>query len=181
MEVLIKGAEFLNKWADQKNKIVLKAMEDAVKITAFGISKDMRNELKTGQIGLKPIQIYRNEAKDRRYKKKRNINPLNILAIGIIYKFFKKDLRATIGFHGETGRTIWAKKFAGEHQTGTTIPYTDYFKKKLIEKGIHIRKTTQNASVPARDIIGNFFAKHQSRVIELLKTNFQRKLRGERI
>lgn len=181
MGVLIKGADYLSKWAGNKNKQVLKAMEDAVKITAYKTSKDMRNELKGGQIGLKSIQIYRNDPRDKRYKKKKNINPLNILAVGIIYKFFKKELRATIGFHGDTVRTKWAQKFAGDHQTGITIPYTKYFKESLHKKGIHIRKETNTANVSARDIIGNFFAKHQRRVVELLKENFRRKLRGERI
>ncbi len=181
MEVLIKGAEYLEQWATQKNVEVMKAMEDAVKVTAYNVSKDLRTELSGGGLFLKPIQIYKNYGNDPRYKKKKNINPLNVLAIGIIYKYFKNELRATIGFHGDTAKTIWAKQFAGQHQTGTTLTYTDYFKKNLHAKGIHIRKSTQSAVIPMRDIIGNFFAKAQAGVMALLKENFQRKLRGERI
>lgn len=174
MEVIIKGAEMLERWAENKNAQMRKAMEDSVKVTAFSLRKDMVKTLRQGELGLQPTT----QSKMNRKKSK---NPLAKLAMGIIYKFNKRNLTATIGFHGDTARTKWTREYADRSDDGYSLIYTDRLREVLHRQGIHIRKTTNYAVVPARDIIGNFFKRFQRIATERLKENFRKKLRGERI
>jgi len=174
MEIVLKGAEYLEKWADQKQKETVKAMHDAIRITANQIRIEMRDGLKQGGLNLAPTIRSKMNPKQSR-------NPLGKLAVGILYKYDKVSMKATIGFHGDTARTAWTSAYATFHKDGGVIHYTDAFKTFLHKKGIHIKNKTMSAMVPARDILGQYFRKYQTIAIQRLKDNFVRKLRGERI
>lgn len=174
MEVVIKGAELLEKWANDKNSQVNKAMLDAIKVTAYGLRKDMIRELRQGGLRFPPTTR-------SRMNPKKSKNPLAKLAVGVLYKFNKEKMSATIGFHGDTPRTNWTRDFAARSDDSYTLVYTDRMREVLHRAGIHLKKTTRSAFVPARDIISGFFRKYQTIALDRVKDNFRKKLRGERI
>lgn len=211
MQVSLLGAAgFLDKWAQEKNEEMQKALYYSIQFATGELRKKAKADLENGQLGLKPItpfrggDIVRKKGYKRRYKNisatewhwietsnarlawaglptlKVNRNPLQRLSRGISYVVSKDAKTAGLGFMAGYGPNIW-RTLAGKHQDGYTITYDDNFRDKLHRWGVHLKKTTKTANVPPRDIIHSLFSKHARWWIEKIKTNFSIKKAGGRI
>jgi len=157
-----------------------KAMSNAVSVEAFRLSKQSKPDLRQGKLGLKAKTKYRNDSKDKRYSLRgQNKKPMAALAPGIVYKVDKKNLTASIGFLSFSKK--WMFESADKNVNDYRILYTPDEIAKLHRKGIHLRKTTTSAQVPGRDIAGGIYLKNKNVIFQNIRSNFERKMAGERI
>jgi hypothetical protein len=113
--------------------------------------------------------------------------------------------RAMPGFSGIQEERQWAAKgLSGSwvhilqvQQEGATMPVTDDMRQFLkgvgakmagrkgrpgqAAKYFFLKKSTTEFTLPARDIIDTFWGAHESEVMPNIRSNFDRKMRGERI
>jgi len=134
-------------------------------------------------MGLKPKSKYRNEAGDKRYKRKRTYPPFSSTGMlrGVSYSVDKHDLSFEVGFRSVSAGTAWQAKIAEKSMTGYRWLISDKQRLALRRVGIHLRKTTTSIQVPARDIMGAVLARERSRMLTNVVSLFNRKMSGERI
>lgn len=177
--VLKSGASIL-KAIEKDSARVRKAMGTAVKVEAFRFRKEGAEDLKKGQLEMKPLSVLQKKGGKKARARKAKA-PMKSFARGIIYKFNKENLTARIGFIGTKPGAAWQARIAGKSIPGYQMLYKPGQIEKLHAAGIHLRKGTTSAHVPARDIIGRMKEKHGVIALRNIKSNFERKLRGERI
>ena len=186
MQIMLKGAELLEKWAIDTVADLRSAMAAVVHRGIYDFYRLGTNDLKGGRLGLKPLSKYRNEPKDPKFKGfKKIINanankPLARLAPGITYLYNKGDLTGEMGFRAAKPKTRWYAKAASLHAQGYDWPVSQDVRDMLHRQGIHLRKGTTSISVPERDIIGAIKDKHSVRILQSMKQNFEIKKGGGR-
>lgn len=183
----------IRKWADGRAKIMRKALSLAVSQVAYKLYRSIRQDLKTGDLGLKPKSRYRNIRLDKRYRTPRGryaFVPLSKLFSGILYNTnwrgfvagSQKNASWDVGFLGTTAGTQWQRRIAEKSMHGYTWAYPAHAREYLREMGIHLRRTTTSARVPPRDIVGAARKKYpEHRMMQEIRVLFDRKIRGERI
>lgn len=165
---------------------VRKSMSIALSRTAFEGRRDMKTSLKRGELDLPERARFRN-TKDKRLDlkiKSRNRGrkkPLDKLAGGILYKVDRRALTAEVGFLGDTEGASWQREWAEKHTEGYRIPLDAADRYRLHRAGVHLRTDTREAVVPKRDPVGNWETDRERWLYETLRTNFRRKMKGERI
>ena len=197
----------INKWADDRSKGVRKALYIAVNEESKRLRKQAMSDLKTGKLGLKPKSRYRNKGivirkgqqvytrLDKRYRAprgKRAFIPLAGLFSGVTfqldssYRDFvagnRRLVKSEVGFLGQTPGTAWQARIAEKSLKGYRWLYPAHAREYLHAMGIYLRKTTTSGKVPPRDIMGAVRKKcPEYRIMQNIKTLFDRKMRGERI
>jgi len=179
------AARELQKWADKKAADMRKAMSLALAKESYRFMGAVKMGLKKGTLGLKPKARYRNEPKDKAYRRSRKDRypPLSSTGMlrGITYKVNTQNLSLEVGFRAVSAGTAWQAKIAEKSMSGYRWLISDKQKLALRQAGIHLRKTTTSIKVPARDIMGAVLAREGSRMLTNIKHNFDRKMSGERI
>jgi len=139
--------------------------------------------LKKGSLGLAPKARYQNEPADTRYKRKRTYPPLSSTGMlrGITYHVSRQNLTLEVGFRAVSAGTAWQATIAEKSAKGYHWLISDKQRLSLHNIGIHLRETTTEVKVPARDIMGAVMAQEQSRMLTNVRNLFQRKMSGERI
>ena len=173
-----------SKMMEQEERKLKKAASLAVTRTAYQLHRDAWRWLQRGQLGLKPLSVLHNRPKGyRRSKRKRNRDPLTSLGRGIVYKSDWKNLTADVGFLAVSEGTAWQAKIAEKSAHGYYWTYSPGMRARLHRMGIHLRKATTGARVPARDIMGHVLLKKggDGAISREIRDKFERKMRGERI
>jgi len=180
---LDKAAREIQKWTDKKAAAMRKAMSLALAKESYRLMGAVKVGLKKGTLGLKPKSKYRNEAGDKRYKRKRTYPPFSSTGMlrGVSYSVDKHDLSFEVGFRSVSAGTAWQAKIAEKSMTGYRWLISDKQRLALRRVGIHLRKTTTSIQVPARDIMGAVLARERSRMLTNVVSLFNRKMSGERI
>lgn len=179
--------------ADQYRK---KAAETAAKVEGYRLMKLLKKELQAGAPGgkkLAPLQVITRGLRIRQ--------PLAKLAKVVRYKAIRKSgkSKVSIGFLSIASSAAWIR-IAKKQQVGfryspdsmtpsgrTTL--RKYFvragskmgRRSKLRKYFFLRKTTDSLDVPARPIVNPFWQAHELETARNIKTNFNRKMRGERI
>lgn len=185
----------LKKWEDQEKARVNKAVAGSLYDAAYLLYQESRKSLKAGALGLAQRKPFLNLKQARKEIKtsgssaklrsgKSATIPLKSMAPGILYKVFKADLRAEVGFIGtESGAqrlAQWAEEMAKRHAPGYTILYDKPLREKLHGMGIHLKKTTTSAPVSSRSIVDRMKEQHGNVALEKIADSFARKMAGER-
>lgn len=196
MNVLVKVTNDIEKWAKEEQARVNKAVVGSLYDATYALYQEARKGLRAGSLGLKERQVFQNLKQARKETKTRAAQgakirggkaatiPLKGLTPGVLYKVYKTEMRAEVGFIGsEAGAkriAQWAEETAGKHLPGYTILYNKDLKDKLHGMGIHLKKTTTQAQVASRSIIDQVNSKHGRMAMEKLEDSFKRKMAGER-
>lgn len=196
MNVLMKMSGDLKKWAAESQALIDKAVVGSLYDATYALYQAARQGLYSGNLGLPERQAYRNPKQARKEIKgrategakirsgKASTIPLKGLSPGVLYKVYKSEKRAEVGFVGiESGAkriAEWAEEMAGKHAPGYTILYDKELRDKLHGMGIHLKKTTTQSRVGSRNIIDIAKAKHAGMALEKLVDSFERKMAGER-
>ena len=186
----------------------LKAENTAVRVEGFRLMRLLRAEIRKGAPGghrFAPLSMIRRTlgASGRL----RGNNPLARLSRAIGYEVAgQSPFALKIGFVGPAASTTW-RKIAEAQQAGfSTSADATYFRRRnetirefLAQQGARIdksmfggkksrrrnvfflRKTTQSLRTPARPIIDPFWDAHEKTARANIRSNFIRKMRGERI
>jgi len=180
---LEKAGRELQKWADKKAADMRKAMSLALKTEGYRLMGVEKMGMKKGTLDLAPKVRYQNEPGDTRYKRKRIYPPLSSTGMlrGITYHVSRQNLTLEVGFRAVSAGTAWQAKIAEKSAQGYRWLISDKQKLALHNIGIHLRETTTEVKVPARDIMGAVMAQEQSRMLTNVRNLFQRKMSGERI
>lgn len=188
IQVAFKGvgqaARMFGDWADDKQKQMHKAMSTALKVEGYRLTKQIKVDLKAGRLGLEAKEIYQNKPGDKRYRKKRKTQPLARLAPGISYFVDWRKLALAVGFgvrQAATGAGGWTARIAVKSIPGYRMPISEGKKQALHSIGIHLRKSTESAGVPSRDIMEAVLAKEGNVILSNIRENYLRKMAGERI
>ena len=176
----------IKKIVDAENKRILKAMSTALKVEAFRLKKEGAILLRKGELGLKQKTLleYKENAKGQRRKqsKKKSRVPFKSFAKGFLYKFDPKTMSAQVGFVGTTAGTNWQAKIIKKSVPGYRWLIKPGHRAALHKIGIHLKKTTTSADVPARDVIDAIIQHEgEAKILRNISTNFHRKMMGERI
>jgi len=178
---LDKAARGIQKWADKKAADMRKAMSVALATEGYRLYGAVRMGLKKGALGLKPKARYRNEPKDKAFRRSRKDRypPFSSTGMlrGVSYKVNKQNLSVEVGFRAVSAGTAWQAKIAEKSMAGYRWLISDKQKLALHNIGIHLRKTTTSIQVPARDIMGAVLAREGSRMLTNVKHNFDRYVR----
>ena len=176
-----------------------KAANTAVKVEAYRLRWVLKGEIKAGAPGGKqfsPLRVVTRGARNRR--------PLRRLHLGVFYWVSTgKTNKFSVGFGGKglkvRSSSSWMK-IAKRTQEGTSSSVDEQFShstprqylrrqgkkhleagRKRIAKYFFLRKSTTHIKTPARPIIDPFWQAHQQEAWKNIKSNFIRKLAGERI
>jgi hypothetical protein len=177
---------------DNDNKARIKAGQTAVKVEGFRLRMLLKKELAAGTPGGKPFAPSREISKALRVKNKTK-PPLYNLSKVVRYNVANKEpYKVEIGFVGDISASY--KSIAARNIEGFSHPVTDDVKyqlwlagqglrkrKKQEAKYFFLRPSTTQFKNPIRDIIVPFWAAHQSEAMPNIQSNFERKMRGERI
>ena len=208
MKFMIEIPKMLDKWAKEQTTLVKKSTQGALYDAAFLLYKEAKQALSKGQLGLPErvaLSNLRQARKETRGRAKASLGqyaslaladavklkggaqaliPLKGLTPGILYKVFKEENRAEVGFIGMEGGAAriaaWAEEMAGKHLPGYTILYDKDLRDKLHKIGIHLKKSTTQSRVVPRSIIGRTQDKFAGIALEKLQDSFDRKMAGER-
>ena len=132
--------------------------------------------LKTGQLGLGPTSKLASSRKKTRA-------PLRGLFRGFIFKSYKQNLTADIGFLGITAGTQWQAKIAEKSVPGYRWAYPARYREILHRAGIHLREGTTGGMVPSRDILSAVI-EHEGggdKIARNIKNSFDARMRGEKV
>jgi len=182
------------KSSDQNRR---KAGETAAKVEAFRLMKQLKKELRSGSAGREQFEQLRVITRGSRTRK-----PLARLAKVIRYKVQRmgNGLQIMIGFLSILSSANWIR-IATIQQEGFSATPEDrppfasagslrrYWRRvggrlpkgSRLSKYFFLRKTTKTLKTPARPIIDPFWDAHESEARRNIVSNFNRKMRGERI
>lgn len=186
MNVILTGAEGLQKWADGKVTEMSNAQFSAIKGAGYWLMKRGRGDLQGGALGLAPLSPLTKKLKEvqgrmgGRGVQNRSSNPLANLYRGITYQSNKTDMVSKVGFIGSSSGTMWQRSYAYKSLSSYLIPISKAFKVYLYDHGIDVKSTTNALRVPARDIIDAISRKHGSMALIKLKEYFEVKMAGGR-
>lgn len=195
-KLAIKNLRKFKKDIEADEKQVIKAAHTAVKVEGFRLSKLLKEQIKEGAPGGRPFSPLSEIAK--RMRRPMNRTPLRRLAIAVRYAARKKSggLGVEVGFvdpgRGKALSKSW-KRIAEQQQKGFTRPITAIRRRSILltamrlgkrAKGrqyLFLKKTTEQFTTPARPIIAPFWIAHRSEAEAKIKSNFERKMAGQRI
>lgn len=182
---------------EKADKDRIKAAQTAVKVEGFRLSKELKNEIRSGSPGGRSFSPLSAIASMRRYGK--NKSPLFRLSIPIRYRVNYQGgaMSMEIGFvdpsKGARISKSWVR-LAQLHQAGGKLPVTEDMRKALAAVGARMKKTrgsranvfflkesTTSIKLPERPIIDPFWDAHEREAEQNIIVNFARKMRGERI
>lgn len=193
--------EFLKEFeADNQNRI--KAGQTAVKVEGFRLMRLLQSQVKTSSPGGKTFSPMTEIAKSISGSAIKHKNkPLYNLYKAIRYNaagdnsHYKVEIGAT-DTRRERLSQSWKNIFT-ETQQGVVKQVTDSMRKRLIALGetlkekrgkakgrakfFFLKPTTTQFKTPARDIIDTFLNANESNIMPNIRSNFERKIRGERI
>lgn len=166
------------------NKIMKAEVARTQKAASLALSKEayrLKTEgsflLKTGKLSLSPLSVLESG------RKKKARAPLRGLFRGLTYKVNRFALTAKVGFLAPSAGTEWQAKIADKSAAGYRWIFPPRYRDYLHTQGIHLRKGTTAAQVPARDIMDALIAHEggEHRIMQNISSNFNRKMQGERI
>jgi hypothetical protein len=182
----------------QADALRVKAGQDAVKVEGYRQMRVLQAEIKAGEPGKKKLKGLREISK--RYSGDARLKPTHARPLANLYHAIRykvtKEGRLVFEFGAVPGKTsnTWVG-IMKRRQEEQNYPVTDEMRTYLAKIGAILRgkkklaewpakafflKTTAFKN-PARDIIDTFWAAHKSEVMPNIESNFERKLRGERI
>ncbi len=191
LEAALKGAETIRAALKKAQDEKAKALSTSIKVEAFRLSKILKDEIRSGAPGgntFRPLTfLARRKAKSTRPNK-----PLAKLALPVRYDVTNQSpFTVAIGWTNKVSSS-W-KQIAERQQEGFESRVTDrrrrFFRHKADDlsarspnrKFLFLRDQTTELSTPARPIIEPFYKAHQFEAWEKIRSNFRRKMRGEKI
>jgi len=167
----------IKKIMDKEAERTQKMAHRAVHYEALRVKKQGSLLLKTGRLALEPLSVLPTK------RKRKPRAPLRGLFRGFIFKSNRQTLTADIGFLGTSAGTAWQAKIAAKSIRGYRWIYTTRQREKLHEIGIHLRKGTTGAWVPARDIVKAVIDHEggQGKIARNIKNSFDARMRGEKV
>jgi len=186
----------------------LKAENTAVRVEGFRLMRLLRAEIRKGAPGgrrFAPLSMIRRTL--GMGGRLRGNNPLSRLSRAIGYEVAgQSPFSLKIGFVGTASSATWRKIAAAQQAGFTTSADAAYFQRRnetirefLVHQGSRIdktmfgrkksrrrnvfflRKSTSTLRTPARPIIDPFWDAHEKSARANIRSNFIRKMRGERI
>lgn len=173
-----------------------KASMAAAKVEGYRLMRLMKDELRQAAPGgntFSPLSVIRSG------KLTGGRNPLSKMAFAPRYATVKQieQTKTMIGFLSIKLSKSWMR-LAEKHQDGFSVDPDSFawggttlrklfarqgarIKDKAVARYYFLRKSTKELKTPARMIVQPFWAKHQTESAQQIVSNFERKMRGERI
>jgi len=185
----------------------VKAGQTAVRVEGFQLMKKLKSEVRAGSVAGKSFSPLTEIAKRsvtggaRAKKPSPNRKAMSRTAVAIRYAVTKLGggMQMSVGYVESGGRSgkmskSWTK-IANKLQEGGTHPVTEKLRARLMEIGasmqrgrnkraarcFFLRKSTQQFSTPARPVIAPFWRMHGPGALRRIESNYERKMKGERI
>jgi len=187
----VKGFKHLQRNLKAESKRQKKALDTAVRVEGFRLSKLLKKEIRSGSPGGRKFAPLSFIARKRMHRG-RNA-PLRRLAIALRYHILKRDpLQIEVGWAGPRVSKRW-KFLAQALQEGFTGTMSEATRESLAETGARLgkrsknrryfflKKSTRRFKTPARPIMEPFWRAYRDDARRNITSNFRRKMRGERI
>lgn len=174
-----------------------KALETAVRVTAFNLRKQMQEEIRAGAPGGRRAAPLSHIAR-RLHGRSPNRKPLKALANQVRYDVIdQQPFTMAVGFvspsRGSYTLSKSWKRIAETQQEGFEKNIPSRLRAWIIEKGaalgtaegqttpFFLKRTTRTFKTPARPVVDPFWQAHRNEARREIKNNFKRKMLGERI
>ncbi len=184
----VKGAEEALKAGQAKAD---KALNTAVKATAFQAKNLLQKEIRSGTVGGKKTASLSYIAK-RLWGRSPNRAPLKTLAVGVRYAVrSKKPYTMAVGFIPERSGG-WINT-AERHQKGFERTISPGLRKLIVNRGselgvaeggntpFFLKRSTRKFKTPGRPLVAPFWARHHDQFRKNIAKNFKAKMAGKRI
>ncbi|MBI9092200.1 MAG: hypothetical protein JEZ12_23555 [Desulfobacterium sp.] len=168
-----------------------KALNTAVKITAFRAKNLLQKEIRGGTVGAKKTEPLSYIAR-RLWGRSPNRAPLRSLATGVRYAVRdKKPYTMAVGFIPERSGG-WIKT-AEKHQKGFERTISHGQRKLIVGRGgrlgvaegsntpFFLKRSTKKFKTPGRPLVAPFWAHHHDQFQKNIAKNFKAKMAGKRI
>jgi len=168
-----------------------KALDDAVKVTAFNAKNLLQKEIKRGIVGGQRVKELSHIAK-RLGGRSATRSPLAGATAGVKYSVRKANpFTMAVGFIPEKSGG-WVN-MAEKHQKGFDREITPGLRKIIINRGgklgtveggsspFFLKRSTKRFKTPARPLVSPFWEHHHAQFERDIIKNFKAKLAGERI
>lgn len=201
----LKGGKSVADWLEKQEAAAKKAHQTAVKVEGYRLMSLLRSEIKRGAPGGKrfPDLSFIARRMNRKVRgsgswvrQSPNREPLTRLATAVRYAVTKQPFSMAVGFVNPVGGSqisnTW-RRIAKNQQTGFTRPVTQKQREAMARRGselgtieggetpFFLRKSTRSMTTEARPIISPFWQAHQAASRTNIRSNFRRKMAGERI
>lgn len=203
IQPIVRGAENLEKNLKAEGRRQKKALNTAIKVEGHRQHKILKQEMREGEPGNKPLEPLSAIAKRTKTgRKRKNTEPLSKVAGLVRYRaeYRNNDIQLSFGFIGSRNRplsTTW-KKLLTKHQEGKDVLYSGSRRalgRKMARIGARLKKkgdpdaqyfflrksTGRRLDLPARPVISSFWRAHDTEAKRNITRNYQKKLRGEYI
>ena len=200
LKVTVRGLKNLQKDLKAESRRQKRALTTAIKVEGFRLRKVLVKEIKKGAPGGRKFAslTWLGRAWHQGRGNWRANKPLASLTRGIFVHYNSSAMSVQVGWVGPRS-SVTMKRLAKQHQEGFTAPlgsgkYSGSFKRGFFaakaarmsrrskgRKFLFIRKSTTSFRTPARPIMEPFWDMHEKEVWPNIRSNFRRKMRGERI
>jgi len=204
LNTTVKGVRKLQKDLGAETKRQKKALETAVRVEAFRLLRQLRDDIRAGNPGGRPYPtaLSKIASRTKAGRLRRNRMPLYRVARMVRYNanYANGKLQVSFGFPKTNVRPIPSsyKQLLIKHQEGFDVLYggsrTELGRRfariggKLKKKGdpdakyFFLRKTTgRDIRLPARPIIDPFWEYNRESAVKNISRNFRLKMKGVRI
>ena len=184
---------------EQERQRGVKAFETASKVEGYRLQKLLKADLKAGKAG--PVTFDPLTEIAKAMGKPKNRTPLQKFARLVGYQSQRQDTKffVWVGWlglrrRGKFGLSASYERILTEMQAGKRFPVSEELRKKIREWGygpskrksaeakyFFIRQATTTFVLKARNAIQPFWDAHRDEAQRNVKSNFERKMRGERI
>lgn len=191
------GTKKVIRYIESERQRADKAMETAVRVTAFQMRRKLQQEIRSGAPGgqrLSPLSYIAR----RLHGNAPNRKPLRALASQVRYDVVdKRPFTMTVGFVSPSKGSYTLSKswqrIAKQQQEGFERPIPAKLRGWIIEKGgvlgkadnestpFFLKKSTRTFKTPPRPIVAPFWSRHKNQARQDIRSNFRRKMAGERI
>jgi hypothetical protein len=188
-----KGLDKISKELKAENIRQKKAFETAIKVEGYRLMRQLKKEIRQGSPGgrkFKPLSyLARSWGGAGRLRADK---PLSRLALAIRYVVKNNPFSMTVGFTGPKISKSWTR-IAEKQQEGFTFDMpsarrlsfiraaANMSKRSKARKYLFIRKEITRFTVPPRPIIEPFWDREKRVSVRNIRSNYIKKLKGQRI
>jgi len=197
--VVLKGLKSTRNRLKSRQQASKKAMTTAARVEAFRMKNKLQRQLRQGSPGGRTLHPLSYIA--RRLSRKSgspNRKPLSKLAFAVRYAVdYSKDFSVKVGFvqpnYGKHTLSDSWRRIIKNLQEGFDRPISEKQRRFIVSRGeelghieggttpFFLRKTTQRFKTPRRKIVQPFWRGEQREALRNIRSNYRRKMRGERI
>lgn len=209
IDVFLRGVKEFKGELDKFDKKVEKARSDGIRVELYRLRNTLIKDIRASSVGgqkLEPLSFAARASSSGLKTRKPFTGLFSTQAapspgkgvVPVRYHEAEAGRRFELGFVDTKKEALsksW-KYLMNLHQSGGTVPVSESLRKSWRKRGAHwkkesprsklakvffLRKTTKSIKIPKRDMIAPFWTANKDTATRNIESNFDKKMRGEKI